>query len=411
MATEQRELSIFSVGSKIMKNGEINMDTTMANIVCPHCGKTLDLDKIIMEQINQRLSEQNSIVVENEVKHRLEEAQKKSQKEMENAVEFAKSEQKQQIDLLTEQIKLLNETNNKQINDMMEIQKKNLELQQKANQSEMEAQKKLNEQYQEIRDNALKEVTESKQAEIDKLNKMLEDANKATEEVKRKLEQGSQQLQGEVQELRLEECLKLEFPLDSIEPVEKGKSGADVIQTVVNRLGRVCGKIVWESKNVKTWNKGFIPKLREDMNLAKGDVGILVSNVFGSNMIEFTEQDGVWLVKPMNAIAMARMIRNRILAVSEVKMAIANKETIQDELYAYFTSAEFRNKIENIGMKYRALDEEINKAKSSMERHWAKQRELIDNIVTNTDVVFGEVSSFMLKSGESLELEQPKDTE
>lgn len=240
---------------------------------------------------------------------------------------------------------------------------------------------------------------------------MLEDANKATEEVKRKLEQGSQQLQGEVQELRLEECLKLEFPLDSIEPVEKGKSGADVIQTVVNRLGRVCGKIVWESKNVKTWNKGFIPKLREDMNLAKGDVGILVSNVFGSNMIEFTEQDGVWLVKPMNAIAMARMIRNRILAVSEVKMAIANKETIQDELYAYFTSAEFRNKIENIGMKYRALDEEINKAKSSMERHWAKQRELIDNIVTNTDVVFGEVSSFMLKSGESLELEQPKDTE
>lgn len=383
----------------------------MANIVCPHCGKTLDLDKIIMEQINQRLSEQNSIVVENEVKHRLEEAQKKSQKEMENAVEFAKSEQKQQIDLLTEQIKLLNETNKKQINDMMEIQKKNLELQQKANQSEMEAQKKLNEQYQEIRDNALKEVTESKQAEIDKLNKMLEDANKATEEVKRKLEQGSQQLQGEVQELRLEECLKLEFPLDSIEPVEKGKSGADVIQTVVNRLGRVCGKIVWESKNVKTWNKGFIPKLREDMNLAKGDVGILVSNVFGSNMIEFTEQDGVWLVKPMNAIAMARMIRNRILAVSEVKMAIANKETIQDELYAYFTSAEFRNKIENIGMKYRALDEEINKAKSSMERHWAKQRELIDNIVTNTDVVFGEVSSFMLKSGESLELEQPKDTE
>lgn len=383
----------------------------MANIVCPHCGMTLDLDKIIMEQINQRLSEQNSIVVENEVKHRLEEAQKRSQKEMENAVEFAKSEQKQQIDKLTEQIRLLTEANEKHVKEMMEFQKEKFELQQKANQSEMEAQKKLNEQYQEIRDNALKEVTESKQAEIDKLNKMLEDANKATEEVKRKLEQGSQQLQGEVQELRLEECLKLEFPLDSIEPVEKGKSGADVIQTVVNRLGRVCGKIVWESKNVKTWNKGFIPKLREDMNLAKGDVGILVSNVFGSNMIEFTEQDGVWLVKPMNAIAMARMIRNRILAVSEVKMAIANKETIQDELYAYFTSAEFRNKIENIGMKYRALDEEINKAKSSMERHWAKQRELIDNIVTNTDVVFGEVSSFMLKSGESLELEQPKDTE
>ena len=387
------------------------MDTTMTNIVCPHCGKTLDLDKIIMEQINQRLSEQNSIAVENEVKHRLEEAQKKSQKEMENAVESAKSEQKQQIDLLTEQIKLLNETNKKQINDMMEIQKKNLELQQKANQSEMEAQKKLSEQYQEIRDNAFKEAAESNQAKIETLTKKLEDANKATEEVKRKLEQGSQQLQGEIQELRLEECLKLEFPLDSIEPVEKGKSGADVIQTVVNRLGRACGKIVWESKNVKTWNKGFIPKLREDMNLAKGDVGILVSNVFGSNMIEFTEQDGVWLVKPMNAIAMARMIRSRILAVSDLKTAIANKETIQDELYAYFTSAEFRNKIENIGMKYRALDDEINKAKSSMERHWAKQRELIDNIVTNTDVVFGEVSSFMLKSGESLELEQPKDEE
>lgn len=379
---------------------------------CPQCGMTLDIDEIYMTQMGQRFEEQNNLKLQEFMKLKEEQLQTDAQKKTDDAVKAAEEKQRLQIEQLTEQIRLLTEANKAQNKQMMEFQKQQFELQQKAQTAELEAQKKFNEQSAELFEKAKKDADEAKELEILELKKKIDDANKASEDLKKKLEQGSQQLQGEVQELRLEESLRAEFPLDNIEEVEKGKLGADVIQTVVSRTGRVCGKIVWESKNVKCWKSEFLPKLTSDMERVNGDVGILVSNVFGKNMDEFMFVEGVWLIRPQNVLAIARLIRDRIEAVSNTRSVAESRETIQEAVYAFVTSAAFRNRIENIGRQYRALDDEIVKTEDSMRKHWATQRKLIDQLMGNTQGILGEVNAFLLQADNGeVELEPPEESQ
>ncbi len=368
---------------------------TNAKMKCPHCGTELDLDELYMTQMSKEYEKKNEVILHEAIKHMEEENDKK----LAEAVRAAESKKGQQIEELLAQIKSLTEANDRALKERQDMMDREIALKQRMNEIELEAQKKVSEQMEEIFKKAKENADEEKAAEIAALKKKVEDANEATEAVKRKLEQGSQQLQGEVQELELEECLRTEFPLDIIEEVEKGRNGADVIQTVVSKNGKVCGKIVWESKNVKNWSNAFIPKLRNDMNDAKGDGGILVSNVFGKDMVEFTQQDGVWLVKPSGAMAMARLIRERIISVSDALVVVERKVTIQDAVYAYVTSAEFRNKLENIGRKYLALKTEIEDTERSIAKHYRTQKKLIDELVGDTDGIIGEVNAYLLQAG------------
>lgn len=365
---------------------------------CSECGAVLKIDELFKAQMGCKFEEENKKKLQEAIDFQKRQLAEESKKDSEEAIRKATEAQARQIQELLEQVRLLTEANNKAREEMIAFQKKEFDLQQAVKNAELEANKKLNDQVDELYQKAKKEAEEAASEKIAALEKKVADANQATEDVKRKLQQGSQQLQGEIQELKLEDCLRMEFPLDTIEEVEKGKLGADVIQTVVSRNGKVCGRIVWESKNVKNWSNGFIPKLREDMGRVSGDVGILVSNVFGKNMDEFTLVDGVWLVKPINALSMARLIRERIISVSDAKMIAEHKETVQDAVYAFVTSPAFRNRMENIGRQYRALDDEINKTKDNMVKHWETQRKLIDELVGNTQGILGEVNAFLLQA-------------
>lgn len=365
---------------------------------CSECGAVLKIDELFKAQMGCKFEEENKKKLQEAIDFQKRQLAEESKKDSEEAIRKATEAQAKQIQELLEQVRLLTEANNKAREEMIAFQKKEFDLQQAVKNAEFEANKKLNDQVDELYQKAKKEAEEAASEKIAALEKKVADANQATEDVKRKLQQGSQQLQGEIQELKLEDCLRMEFPLDTIEEVEKGKLGADVIQTVVSRNGKVCGRIVWESKNVKNWSNGFLPKLREDMGRVSGDVGILVSNVFGKNMDEFTLVDGVWLVKPINALSMARLIRERIISVSDAKMIAEHKETVQDAVYAFVTSPAFRNRMENIGRQYRALDDEINKTKDNMVKHWETQRKLIDELVGNTQGILGEVNAFLLQA-------------
>ncbi len=375
---------------------------------CSQCGAVLRIDELFMSQMGKELEEETNKKIQEAVEFQRKQISEEEDKKAQTAVELARKEQQDRIDELLKQIELLTDANTKAVEKMGEMQKQIFDMQQKAKTAELEAQEKLNEKAGELYEKARKESDEAYALKIAALEKKVVDANNATEEVRKKLVQGSQQLQGEIQELKLEECLRAEFPFDTVEEVEKGKNGADVIQTVVNRNGKVCGRIVWESKNVKNWQSGFIPKLREDMARVNGDIGILVSHVFGKDMGEFCFEQGVWLVKPGNALSMARLVRDRILAVSEAKIMADNKEELEDAVFAYVTSPAFRNRMENIGRQYRALDEEINKTKDAMVRHWETQRKLIDELVGNTQGILGEVNAFLLQA-DSKDLPPPED--
>ena len=368
---------------------------TKGKMKCPHCGMELNIDELILSQMDKEFEEQTNQRIQEAIRHQKEE----NKKEIEEAVRNTQSEEAKKIEGLMMQIQQLTESNQKANEEMGKLMKQQLELQEKLRTSDLEVQRKVNEQAEEIYAKAKKDSDEANEQKIAQLNKKIEDANKVSEDLQKKLDQSSQQLQGEVQELKLEECLRLEFPLDDVREIEKGKNGADVIQTVKNRSGKICGVIVWESKSVKTWKNEFIPKLRSDMEREDGNVGILVSSVFGKSMEEFTMQDGVWLVKPENVLAMARIIRDGVVKASDALAVAERKETVQDAVYAFVTSAAFRNRIENIGRQYRALEQDIVSAKDQMERHWKTQRALIDQLVENTQGILGDVDSFLLQAG------------
>ncbi len=355
----------------------------------------ITFNEICADQIEKMLNEKKEDMFKDILKNN----ETKNKEKVEEAVNKATEEQKKQIEKLLMQIEKLTDAYNNATEEIQKMLKNEIDLKQKVHDAEIEAQKKLNEQVDDIYKKAKKEADEENNAKIASLEKKVNDANEATETIKRKLEQGSQQLQGEIQELQLEECLQMEFPMDKIEEIEKGKPGADVTQTIVNNLGKTCGVIVWESKDVKTWKNEFISKLRNDMESVNGSVGVLVSSIFGKNMEEFTCQDGVWLIRPSNVLAMARLLRNGIIDVSKARSLAEHKDTIQDAVYEYVTSPEFYIRIENIGKQYIALKEEIYKTKVHMDRQWEKQRKMLDNLVENTQSILGDVDAYIIQSG------------
>ncbi len=371
--------------------------TNSNKLTCPHCGKELDLDKIYAEQMKDRFETEVETRANDRMKILEENLKAKYAKSENDAVMRAKEENNDRIEQLNKTIEFLKESQEASSKERVELLETVLKLKEELSEANNKAQKVIAEKYDELYNKAVEKASEDKDNEIRLLKKKLQDTEELANELKNKAEQRSQQLQGEVEELRLEEDLRSEFPMDVIEEVDKGKLGADVIQTVIDRKGKACGKIVWECKNVKTWKNEFIPKLRNDVQQADGDIGILVSNVFGRNMSEFTLEEGVWLIRPVNSMAMARMIRDGIIKVKEARAFSERKETIQDEVYAFVTSQGFRNRIENIGRQYMMLDAEINKTKIDMDKHWAAQRKLIDGLVENTQGILGEVSTFLIE--------------
>lgn len=381
------------------------MDTEM-KMKCPHCGMDITLDELFKIQMGKKMEGERAKIAEEILKGRDEETNQK----IASAVKEATEEQGKKITELLEQIKRLTDANQKATEKMQEMAQTQFELQQKLQNVQLDEQTKFNEKSDELVQKTRKETEELIGGKLALAEQKIKELSKSLEESQRKLEQGSQQLQGEVQELQLEDCLHQEFPMDRIEEVEKGKLGADVIQTVVNDIGKPCGVIVWESKNVKGWKNEFIPKLRSDMEKVNGDLGVLVSNVFGKNMEEFTYQDGVWLIRPSNVLAIARALRNEIIAVSKARAVAEHKETVQDAVYEFVTSATFRNRIENIGKQYIALKDAIYRAKVHMDREWGKQMTMLDNLVENTQGILGDVDAFLLQSGEdNLQLEAPEE--
>lgn len=366
-------------------------------LTCPHCGKELDLDGIYAAQMKDKFETEVETRANDKIRILEEGLRAKYSKSEKDAVMRAKEENNDRIEQLNKTIEFLKESQEASSKERAALLETVLKLKEELSEANNKAQKEIAEKYDELYNKAVEQASEDKDNEIRLLKKKLQDTEQLANELKNKAEQRSQQLQGEVEELRLEEDLRSEFPMDVIEEVDKGKLGADIIQTVVDKKGKACGKIVWECKNVKTWKNEFIPKLRNDVQQADGDIGILVSNVFGRNMSEFTLEQGVWLIRPVNSMAMARVIRDGIIKVKEARAFSERKENIQDEVYAFVTSQGFRNRIENIGRQYMMLDAEINKTKIDMDKHWAAQRKLIDGLVENTQGILGEVSTFLIE--------------
>lgn len=389
----------------------------MDKIKCPHCGEPIDIDDILSKDIETR------ILAEEHKKHEAEIAKVKQQaaelanEQLKAKLDLAEEKKKQELELERERIKVELEgqakkssqeqellmkklqddadsakEDNKKLREQLSEMMDELRTERKAKEdATLEAKKKLSEEESKIREEAKKSADEEHRLKQLEMQKMLDDTKKALADAQRKSEQGSQQNQGEVLELDLEGTLRSEFPIDDIVDIKKGQRGADIAQTVTNQRLEKCGVLLWESKNA-TWQPAWIAKFKEDIRTANANIGIIVSKELPPDFGDMKNiENGVWVVKPKLALALATAMRSQIIGIYAANNNSQNKDEKMEVLYQFLTGPEFRHRIESIVENYGTLQDEIEKEKRSAQLRWSKQEKSIRAVIDNTIGMYGDL--------------------
>ena len=230
----------------------------------------------------------------------------------------------------------------------LELRQQKRKLEDRERSLDLEMARKIDAERRSIEDNTTRRLQEEHHLKDEEKDKKLRDALRMNDELRRKLEQGSQQTQGEVLELELEALIRSEFPFDQIEPVPKGVSGADIIQRVVDKHGRICGTILWESKRTKAWSDGWLQKLKDDQRALKADVAVMVSEALPKDCNSFSQVSGVWVSNPQCAIGLAIAIRLQLTEIAIVRLAAVGKNEKMEVIYDYLSGSEFKQRVEAI---------------------------------------------------------------
>jgi hypothetical protein len=258
-----------------------------------------------------------------------------------------------------------------------------------------------------VRDKAKQDTEAALSLRLREKEEQIASMQRQIEDLKRKAEQGSQQLQGEVQELALEALLRQRFTRDLIEPVPKGEFGGDLIQRVVGPAGQV-GSILWEAKRTKNWSDGWLGKLREDQRAAKADVALIVSQALPKGVQTFDYIDGVWVTDPTCAIAVATALRESLIAVAPVRLAGEGQQTKMEMIYRYLTGPRFRHRIEAVVERFTEMQADLDRERKAMTRLWAKREEQIHSVVETMAGLYGDLQGIAGRSLQEIEgLEVP----
>lgn len=360
-------------------------------IICPHCKKPIPLTEAISAQIDQKYRQI--------YRQRLEQDRQKMEQIMrENLTKKIRDEMSLELKDKANEVEELRKQNKGLQDQLLELNRLIRQLKQESEQKRLELEKKLAQEEEKIRQEEQKRIAQEYQLKILEKEKKLADALKLVDEYKRKLEQGSQQLQGEVQELALEEILKREFPYDEIREVPKGVEGADVLQIVKNQNGRICGTIVWESKRTKTWNESWILKLKEDQRRVKAEMAVIISSVLPDGVKNFTQKNGVWVGSFDSIVGLAMILRQSLIEITSIKASLVGREEKKEILWNYLTSIEFRQRIEAVYDAYAQLMDDLRREKDWFRKKWAKQEKNIEKVAENILGVHGDLQAIVGRS-------------
>ncbi len=260
---------------------------------------------------------------------------------------------------------------------------------------ELDVQRRLDAERDQIKRNTLDMFTEEHRLKDSEKDKMINDLKRNLDEMKRKVEQGSMQTQGEVLEEELEDLLKAHFPVDVIEPVGKGIRGADILQKVYTRGGQHCGTIVWELKRTKAWSDDWIGKLKDDQREVRAEVAVLVSEAMPREVTSFRLVDGVWVCAIPLAISLAEALRMGLMDMAKSRMSAVGKNEKMETMYNYLCGPEFRQKIDAIVEAFRGMKEDLDKEKKWFVKSWAKREKQIERVVFNTVKMHGDMQGIM----------------
>lgn len=279
-----------------------------------------------------------------------------------------------------------------------EFYRKERELEDAKREMDLVIEKRVTQSLLEVREKAKKEAEETLKLKVVEKEQQIFSMQRQIEELKRKAEQGSQQLQGEVLELELESLLKTKFPHDIIEPVPKGECGGDIIQKIIGPLNRNCGTILWESKRTKNWNDNWLSKLRDDQRSIKADIALLVSKVLPKDATPFDFVDGIWVAQPNYILPLAIALRQSLIEISNARMALDGQQTKMALVYEYLTGPQFRQRIEAIVEKFTDMQEDLDKERKAIMRGWAKRELQIKGVLESTVGMYGDLQGIAGKA-------------
>jgi hypothetical protein len=286
--------------------------------------------------------------------------------------------------------------------------RKQRELDDAKREIDLTIQKQVQAELGAVRDQAKQETEAALTLRVREKEEQIASMQRQIEDLKRKAEQGSQQLQGEVQELALEALLRERFARDLIEPVPKGEFGGDLIQRVVGPAGQVVGSILWESKQTKNWSDGWLGKLREDQRATKADVALIVSHTLPKGLQTFDYIDGIWVTDPKCAVAVAVALRESLLALSAARLAGEGQQTKMEMIYRYLTGPRFRHRIEAVVERFTEMQADLDRERKAMTRLWAKRQEQIHGVVETMAGLYGDLQGIAGRSLQEIDgLEVP----
>jgi len=408
------------------------------HIKCPNCTHAFDVEEVLSSDVEQKLKQQYEKKLKESLSNieaerkrlemqqiEFEEKRKKQNEIFQERLQQEKLKMEQQANAdrqkleaelqqqirrsvtqdFENQLRMLKQSDEEKEEKLRNAQKKELEflkkeqeLKNKEQELELELQKKIMQERRTLQDQIRKEEEQRlamKEEEhlfkMKDLQMQLEEQKKLIEEMKKRAEQGSMQRQGEVQELLLEELLKDHFPFDIIGEVGKGVEGADCIQTVRNHLGHDCGKIIFESKRTKTFNVGWIEKLKADMRSKGADVAILVTQTYPKDFKCFGELDGVWICSFSEVLALTTAMRHTIIRIAETKRGEENKGEKMQLLYDYLTGNEFRQQMETIVEGFLSMKTSIDKERIQMEKLWKEREKQLHKVLMSTSGLYGSI--------------------
>jgi hypothetical protein len=375
-------------------------------ITCPSCGKKIQLTEAFTRDIEQKLraefeseakklEKQHAVELKGKEKEFEEQLarekgllEKQARKDAEQSVSVELRDLKSQLD---EKAKEVEQAQKRELGLLKRI--RNVEEREKA--LELEVQRKVDAEKNAIWEQAAKTAAEQHRLKDAEKEKRIAEMKVQIEELKRKAEQGSQQTQGEVLELHLEEALKAAFQFDSIDPVSKGARGADVLQGVKNQLGELCGNILWEAKTAKNWSDGWVQKLKDDQREAKADIAVIISTSLPKDTVHVGEADGVWVADVESAIGLATVLRQGLIQLARARKALIGKNTKMEAIYNYLSGPEFRQRVESIVGSFASMQEDLNTEKRAMERAWAKREKQISRVIENTAHMYGDLQGMI----------------
>jgi hypothetical protein len=389
-------------------------------INCPNCGTPIDVQDILAHQVEEQIKVKYQSALADEKKKydaqqalltkEKEEFEKKKLKENELFQERLDSklkeerksieeklkaklgeEQKEQFDILQQELKdkslQLQELNKTKA----EIEKLKREKDEIKTQVEADAAIRLNVQITEEKEKIRKTEEDKNELRFKELMKQLEDQKRLTEEMKRKQEQGSMQLQGEVQELAIEEWLRTKFPLDTIDEIKKGARGGDCVQIVNTRNQQNCGTIYYESKRTKDFSATWLEKFKTDIRERNANIGVLVTEAMPAGMERMGLKEGIWICTFEEFKGLSGVLRESIIQLSNALSSQENKGDKMHMLYDYLTSNAFRLQVEAIVEGFTTMRADLEKEKNAMGRMWKQREKQIEKVTQNTIDMYGSI--------------------